>query len=106
MAKNEKPIRVTAVVSPDDMERIRYWAEKKDMSVNEYVRYALDLAIRRENLDYDLPSLEAARINQITELVAGLSMNVKNLEDIVVHGFDGLLRLTRGENYLMDDTGD
>ena len=99
MAQN----RVTAVVNDDDYERIKYWAEKKGMSINDYVRYALDIAIKRENKDYDLPSLEAARLNQLVDAINALTFNTANLEHIVTTGFDSLLRLTRGENYLMDN---
>ena len=98
--------RVTAVVNEDDFERIKYWAERREMSINEYVRFALDIAIKRENKDYDLPSLEAARLNQLIESNAVLSMNVANLEHIVSAGFKSLLSMTRGENYLLDSTED
>ena len=73
------------------------------MSMNEYVRFALDIAIKRENKDYDLPSLEAARLNQLVESMTVLSMNVANLEHIVTSGFNSLLSLTRGPNYLLDN---
>lgn len=100
MADKHKTYRVTAVVNSDDYERIKYWAERKDMSINDYVRYALDVAIKRENKDYDLPSLEAARLNQLVDTITTLSANVAGLEHIVTTGFDSLLSLTRGENYL------
>lgn len=96
--------RVTAVVNSDDYERIKYWAEKRGVSINDYVRLSLDYMIKRENKDYDLPSLEAARLNQLVEAINVLSFNTANLENIVTRGFDSLLRLTRGENYLMDDS--
>lgn len=96
--------RVTAVINDDDFERIKYWADRREMSMNEYVRFALDIAIKRENKDYDLPSLEAARLNQLVETTSVLSMNVANLEHIVSAGFNSLLSLTRGENYLLDST--
>ena len=53
----KKPVRVTAVLPPDDLERVRYWAKSHGVSVNEYVRTAVEEAIRRENRDYDLPTL-------------------------------------------------
>ena len=99
----KKQHRVTAVVGDEDYKRIEYWAEKRGMSINDYVRFALDLAIKRENKDYDLPSLEAARLNQLVDAMNILSFNVGNLEHIVTTGFDSLLRMTRGENYLMSE---
>ena len=100
---NKSSNRVTACLTDDDFERVKYWAEKKGMSINDFVRYSIDLAIKRENKDYDLPSLEAARLNQIIDALNALTFNTAALENIVTSGFDSLLRLTRGENYLLDD---
>ena len=105
MADRRNPIRVTAVISPDEHERIKYWAEAHDMSVNESVRYALDLAIRHENRDYDLPTFEAQRLNQLQDMMAALSSNIKQREGIVTSGFASFVSLARGENYL-DLSGD
>ena len=99
--------RVTVTLNDEDYERLCYWAKRRDnMSINNYLHYALDLAIKRENKDYDLPSLEAARLNQLVDTITMLSFNVHNLESMVHSGFDSLLRMTRGENYLMDFTDD
>ncbi len=95
--------RITAVVEDADFERIKYWAEKKGVSINDYVRDATFEAIKRENKDYDIPSMEIARLNQLVDAMNVLSFNVGNLEHIVTSGFDSLFRLTRGENYLLDD---
>ena len=100
------PNRVTAVIDDDTLKQVQYWADKKEMSINEFVRYAIDLTIKRCNGDYDLPTLEQARLNQLVDEIKILSFNAANLEHIVTSGFDNLLRLTRGENYLMDDTSE
>lgn len=103
MPKQQK--RVTAVIDEDEYQRVAYWAQSRDMSVNEYIRYALDLTIRRENKDYDLPTLEVARLNQLVENIQVLSLNVGSLERTLIAGLDSLLRMTRGENYLTDTEG-
>ncbi|KAB7835729.1 hypothetical protein [Streptomyces mobaraensis] len=91
-------------LSSDDKQRAEYWADKRGFSsVNEYVVEAVVEKIRRENLDYDLPTLEIARLNQLVDQVAALAMNSANLERVVTTGFDSLIGLTRGDNYLLDD---
>lgn len=94
--------RVTATLDDDTFERLKYWASKHDMSINEYLNESIELAIRRENKDYDLPELEIQRLNQLIDVITVLSSNVKSLEDITVSGFDSLLELTRGDNYLLE----
>jgi hypothetical protein len=72
------------------------------MSANEYMEEALQQAIAHENRDYDLPTAEIARLNQLVDVVTNLSSNIKSLEDVTVSGFDSLLGLTRGDNYLLE----
>ena len=91
-------------LDPDDKQHAKYWADKRGFSsVNEYVAEAVVEKIRRENLDYDLPTLEIARLNELVDQVAALAKNSANLERVVTMGFDSLIGLTRGDNYLLDE---
>ncbi|WP_371792885.1 hypothetical protein OG285_31585 [Streptomyces sp. NBC_01471] len=95
-------------LSSDDKQRAKYWADKRGFSsVTEYVAEAVVEKIRRENLDYDLPTLEIARLNELVDQVAALAKNSANLERVVTTGFDSLIGLTRGDsNYLRDEDGE
>lgn len=95
-------VRVPLRVHPDTKERAAYWAQKANLSVNEYMAEAVEAAIRRENLDYDLPTLEIQRLAQLIDEVKSLSSNNQNLEVIIRAGFDSLLGLVRGDNYLLE----
>lgn len=94
--------RVTATVTMDTFMRLQYWADKKGISINQYLNDAIDMAIAYENKDYPLPTLEQARLNQLIDGMAVLSSNVKSIEGVVVSGFDSLLNLTRGDNFLLE----
>lgn len=95
--------RVFIRLSPDDKQRAEYWADKRGFaSVNDYIAEAVAEQIRRENLDYDLPTLEIARLNELIDQVKALSTNSANLERVIVSGFESLIGLTRGDNYLLD----
>ena len=94
--------RVTVTLSDDDYERLVYWAGSHEMSINEYLRNAIDTAIKRENADYDLPTLEIARLRQIEHRIAALEETDRNLASILTSGFDSLLSMTRGDNYLLE----
>lgn len=98
--------RVWCRLSDDEYERLSYWAKKRDMSQNEYFKLAIDRAIAFENRDYDLPTAEIARLNQMRDMVVSINNSFSSLEDIVVKGFDSLLGLARGDNnYLRDEDG-
>lgn len=91
-------------LDPDDKQRAEYWADKRGFSsLNEYVAQAVVEKIRRENLDYDLPTLEIARLNELVDQVGALAKNSANLERVVTTGLDSLIGLTRGDNYLLAD---
>lgn len=94
--------RVTVRVDADTYERLVYWSQRHECSINEYLADAIDEAIKRENQDYDLPRAEIARLNQLIDVITVLSSDVNSLEDVVTSGFESLLGLTRGDNYLLE----
>ena len=95
--------RVTVTIDNDTYERLKYWAAKKECSINEFLGFAIEQTIAMENGDYDLPKAEIQRLNQLVDVITVLSSNIQSLEDVTIHGFDSLLNLTRGDNYLLED---
>jgi len=81
---------------------LEYWAARNEINVNELIIESIELMIRHQNKDYNLPVLEVARLNQLIDGMAVLSQNVQSLEHITTYGFDSLLGLTRGDNYLLE----
>lgn len=107
MARKESDKRITATVDTDVYDKIQYIADKKGISVSEFLRDAIELKIRYENEDYyPLAKLEAERINQLVDHISILSSNVRNLENLTIEGFSSLLNLTKGDNYLYDEEED
>ena len=99
--------QLTIRIEEDDFQKMSYWASKKEMSLSEYIKAALDLKIRWDNQDYDLPPLEIQRLNQLIDVITLLSENQKSLESVVISRFDALLALTQGDTYLLDgDAGE
>ncbi|MGH3977305.1 MAG: hypothetical protein ACRDS9_28925, partial [Pseudonocardiaceae bacterium] len=96
------PERTVLRLGPDLRQRLEYWSDRHGISMNEYATEAVEAAIRRENGDYDLPTLEIARLNQLVDEMRALSTNSANLERVVTQGFESLIGLTRGDNYLLD----
>lgn len=93
--------RLTLRLSDKDYDRLSYWADHVGVSMNEFVPMILDRWVDIENGNYELPTLEAARLNQLIDTVLGMSKNMQSLETVVINGFDSLLQLTKGDNYLL-----
>lgn len=100
--RDVKPRRLTVRLSDDEFDRLSYWAGKANLSINEFILLMLDRWVDIENGNYQLPTLEAARLNQLIDVVIGLSNNIQTLETISINGFDSLLKLTKGDNYLLE----
>lgn len=98
--------KVSLRLHPDVYERVRYWSDKKDVPINEWLQEAVEEKIARANGDYDLPTLEIARLNQLRDEVAALSTNVGSLEQVVINMASSILGLAKGDNYLIDDDDD
>lgn len=95
--------RFTLRLPEEDFQRIKYWSDLNQMEINSYILEALELKIKYENKDYDLPTLEIQRLNQLIDAIHVLSSNQQSMEHIITSGFDSLLGLTRGDNYLLED---
>ncbi|MDO4595526.1 MAG: hypothetical protein Q4B30_00905 [Coriobacteriaceae bacterium] len=98
----ENVVRTHVRIPEDRVEVLKYWATRRGMSVNEYINEAIDAQIRKENGDLDVPNVLTCRVNQLVDIVTELSSNLKSLEDVTTSGFDSLLGLTRGDNYLLE----
>ena len=95
--------RMTVRLDSAEYETVRFWSSKIGISENDFVREAIALKIRHANGDYDLPTAEIQRLNQLIDLIGSLSSNISNLEDVTVSGFQSLISLTRGDDYLLDN---
>ena len=56
-----------------------------------------------ENGDYDLPTAEQQRVNQLIASQNATTATLESLQITVMNGFDALIGLTRGDNYLMSE---
>lgn len=95
-------VRKALRLHPDTVAQVIYWAKKEGLSENEYMVLAIEEKIARANGDYELPTLEQQRLNQLIDEVRALSTNQANLETVITSGFDSLIGLTRGDGYLLD----
>lgn len=94
--------RVTVTLDAKDAESLRHWADKTGVSINEYMKAAILFKMQWDSKDYPLPPMEIQRLNQLIDIITVLSSNIRSLEQVTVSGFDSLLGLTRGDNYLLE----
>ena len=102
--ENEKiqEYRANIRMSEDLYNSVNYWAEKKNMKVADYIRDAIYVQIKRDNKDYDLPSLEAHRLNQIIDAIEAMDANLTCMQEMFRINFASLMEMANGTNYLID----
>ena len=102
-----KDCRRTLRLSPECDEKLAYWADKEGYSVNAFIPVILDLYVDIKNGNYQLPTLEQRRLNQLIESIGVMSKDLQSLQQVVINGLDSLIGLTRGDNYLLEaETGE
>ena len=102
-AKPAERKRVTFRVDMDQYESLKYRAQARGMTIDEFCRYAIDRVIAVESGDYEVQDLLVQRENQLIDLITSQSANIANLERIMIDSFSQLIGLTRGDNYLLED---
>lgn len=87
---------------PDDFNALVYWSERFGMDRTEFLVTAMYHYIKWRNQDFDLPTAEVQRLNQLVDALRSLTASHEHLEQSVVNGFDAMLGIIRGDNYLVE----
>lgn len=82
--------------------RVKYWAERSQMSINDFLTEAVEEKIARVNGDFDVPNLALARLNQVIDELKANSSNVRSLEQVVINMGASIMGLAKGDNYVLD----
>lgn len=100
--KDNKTERVSMRMYQDDYNKLVYWSEAFGMDKTELLITAMHHYIKWRNGDYDLPNAEIQRLNQMIDAVNNLVVSHEHLEKSVINGFDAMLGIIRGDNYLVE----
>lgn len=98
--------RVTMTVTADEYERLMFWSNKNDMSINEYLHECFSHMIDYENGVYDVPSIVMERMNLVVDAVTMNSSKLDSLSQFITSGFQSLLAAARGDDYLHTEEDD
>lgn len=92
---------------PQDFEALAYWSKQYGVDRTEFLVTAMHHYIKWKNQDFDIPTAEIQRLNQMTDAVNSLISSQDALQKTVVQGFDTILGMSHGPSYLNEDeTGD
>ncbi|PAE87672.1 hypothetical protein [Shouchella clausii] len=102
VVREKKTDRHNMRMYPEDYEFLVYWADRFGMEQTEFLITAMYHYVKWRNQDYDLPTAEIQRLNQLVDAVQNLAVSQEHLEKSVVNGMDAMLGIIRGENYLVE----
>lgn len=100
--RDNKSERHSMRMYKDDFNTLVYWSERFGMDRTEFLIAAMHHYIKWRNQDYDLPTAEIQRLNQMVDAMQSLVTNQQNLEQTITNGFDSMLGIIRGDNYLVE----
>lgn len=103
--KTESTIRnrkMSLRLTEDEHDKLDHYAAKWGMTKTDLLLEGFDHYIKWVNSDYDLPTAEITRMNQMVDAVNRLAVNQQNTEKSVINGFNAMLGLARGENQFSD----
>ena len=104
--KEAKTQRLTLRMSEKEADILKYWADKEGISRSDFMSEALMHYVGFLNHDFDIPSATVERLNQLIDVISLLASNQENLESTIIDGFDSILGISRGANYLLDEDGE
>ena len=95
--------RVYIKLDEHEYAELMHWAHAHDMSMQEYLLESVKYKMAYDAGDVDVPDALVQRVAQLVESQIELRADFAKRE-VVSSGMKSLLALTRGDNYLLDDT--
>ncbi|MEK4277729.1 hypothetical protein [Paenibacillus sp. FSL R7-0026] len=107
VVKETKSERHSMRLLKDDKAFVVYWAEMFDMDVTELMITSVRHYVSWKNKDFDLPTAEMQRLNQLIDAMESMASSNEKLSNTVINGFDAMMGMMRGDNYLIEpENGD
>lgn len=89
-------------LTDDEFDLLNHYSDKWGKTKTDIMVDSFEHYIRWVNSDYDLPTAEIQRLNQMVDVVDRLIVSQENLERSTITGIESVLGFVRGENYLND----
>ncbi|MEK4529826.1 hypothetical protein NST38_30955 [Paenibacillus sp. FSL H8-0104] len=106
--KETKTARQSMRLLEEDKAFIEYWTKMfKFDSTTDFMIRAAQHYVAWRNQDYDLPTAEMQRLNQLIDAMENMVSSNERLANTVTNGFDAMIGIMRGDNYLIEpENGD
>lgn len=90
-------------IDPDLYERFNHFAEVQGESRNQLMQDAMEWYMKYVYQDYDLPTAEVTRLNQLIDSIENMRESVGQMRNTMQNGFRSVLGVMRGSSYLESD---
>jgi hypothetical protein len=100
--ETKKATRVSTTLDFDTHSALAAWSQKLGITQNDFLKDAVVYYNKYCNKDFDIPDLLTQRMNQVVDGMNVLSSNLQAVMDTMNIGFDSIVSLARGDNYLLE----
>ena len=97
--------RKSITLDNDTISEIKLLAKKRQMTVNEWIVWAIENAISESHGQFGLAGITAQRLNQLQDTVASLVYADDNLATVITDLSKMMNTLATGQSYLNDVDG-
>lgn len=98
--------RKSITLDDDMISEIKLLAKKRQMTVNEWIVWAIENAISESHGQFGLAGITAQRLNQLQDTVESLVYADDNLATVITDLSKMMNTLATGQSYLNDEDGD
>lgn len=97
--------RKSITLDNDTISEIKLLAKKRQMTVNEWIVWAIENAISESHGQFGLAGITAQRLNQLQDTVESLVYADDNLATVITDLSKMMNTLATGQSYLNDEDG-
>lgn len=107
-SKAKETVRPSVRLNKDTYQRVQYWADRKDITANDFIADAIEEKIARlsgdelAGADSELMSL----LNQMIDRMGEIESSMNNFSSVQSNQTKLWTSMLRGNNYLLDDAND
>lgn len=103
ISEPDKPKRLSGRITPEEDELLTYYANKFGVSKVDFLMFALSHTVKWINQDYDLPTAEIKRLNQLIDSQDKVVKEVEQLQSIMLNSFNAMFGFMKGSSPLEID---
>lgn len=101
--KVDRTVTMSFRVNTKVEQQLHYWADKRELTLTEYITDAIREKIARENGDFDLPNIMVGRIAELVDSNNTMAVSFANMEKSFSSMMEFIAVMSRDPKYMISE---